>query len=125
MALIESGHGLQPLWRIGSPRGDSNVVDRDRSRDEWRTPMALGCRRAAGRAGSNVVTGRRPEHATIDNVYDLSRVLRCPGSVNWKDPNNPVPVRTHLFERGGRVRAGDLVRGMDRDDITPLPTSPR
>ena len=36
VALIESGHGLQPLWRVGSPRGDSNVIDRDWTRDELR-----------------------------------------------------------------------------------------
>ena len=31
VAMVESGHGLQPLWRVASPRGDSNVIDRDRT----------------------------------------------------------------------------------------------
>ena len=80
VAVIVSGHGLQPLWRIGSPRGDSNVADRDRTRDEWKTIY--------GRWGAVVQAAAReamwsPDSAqnlrTIDNVYDLSRVLRCLG----------------------------------------------
>ena len=122
MAVIESGHGLQPLWRIGSPRGDSNVIDRDRLRDELRTIYA--------RWGSVVQSAAReatwsPDGAqkcrTIDNVYDLSRVLRCPGSVNWKDPADPVPVRTHLLAGGRVYRAavGGPVRPRRRYPASP------
>jgi hypothetical protein len=121
VAVVESGHGLQPLWRVGSPAGDSNVVGRTRSCAEWKGIYACW--------GSVVQSAAReamwsPDGAqnvlNVDNVYDLSRVLRCPGAVNWKDPANPVPVRTKLLEHGGRVRASDLVRGLDRDGVTPL-----
>jgi hypothetical protein len=121
VAVIESGHGLQPLWRIGSPRGDSNVVDRDRTRDEWRAIY--------GRWGAVVQRAAQdalwsPDGSqsmrTIDNVYDLSRVLRCPESVNWKDPDNPVPVRTTLLEHRARVLLRPLVARLDRDGIDPL-----
>lgn len=121
VALVESGHGLQPLWRIGSPIGDSNVVDRDRTRDEWKTTYQ--------RWGTMVHQAARdamwsPDGAqnlrTIDNVFDLSRVMRCPGSINWKNPDNPVPVRTRVFDHRGCVRASRLVAGRDRDNVSPL-----
>jgi hypothetical protein len=140
VAAIESGHGLQPLWRLGSPPGDSNVVDRDRSRDEWKSIYQRwgNLVQFAARAGiwspwatmsfamADPDKTENPEAAhalcdvTIDNVFDLSRVLRCPGSVNWKDPDSPVPVCTRLFDHRDCIRPRDLVRGLDRDNISPL-----
>jgi hypothetical protein len=120
VALVYSGHGLQPLWRIISPPGDSNVIDQDRTRDDWKTTYA--------RWGSLVQDAARdalwsPDGAqnsrTVDNIYELSRVLRCPGSVNWKNPDAPVPVETRLCV-GGRVRAADLVAVLDRAGVGPL-----
>ena len=31
--------------------------------------------------------------AAVDSVFDLARAVRTPGGVNWKDHENPVPVR--------------------------------
>lgn len=116
VALIESGHGLQPIWRISSPRGDSNVVDRDRSRDGWKVIYQ--------RWGAVVQQAARDacfmQHMCVDNVFNLDRILRCPGSVNWKRPDKPVPVRTKLFGHGAHIRPRHLVTGMDRDNIAPL-----
>lgn len=120
-ALVESGHGLQPMWRVGSPTGDSNVIDRNRSRDDWKLQYA--------RWGSLVQKAARdamwsPDGAqnsrSIDNVYNLDRVLRCPGSVNWKNPDAPVPVNAWLVESPGRVRAAGLVALLDGDRVGPL-----
>ncbi len=120
VALVYSGHGLQPLWRVNSPSGDSNIIDRDRPRKDWKTTYA--------RWGSLIQDAARdalwsPDGAqysrTVDNIYDLSRVLRCPGSVNWKNPDAPVPVVTRLFA-GGRVRAADLAAALDRAGVGPL-----
>lgn len=118
VAMIRSGHGLQPLWRVGSARGDSNVVDRDRAREEWKTVYqrwGAMVQAAARQAVDPPADGGQPR--SIDNVFELSRVLRCPGSVNWKDPDNPVPVRTELFDCAGKVRVRDLLRGMDADKV--------
>jgi hypothetical protein len=116
VALIESGHGLQPLWRVGSPPGDSNVIDRDRSRDE--------CREICWRFGAIAQEAARSamslEHRTIDGVFNLDRILRCPGSVNWKNPDDPVPVRTAVYPTAGRILLRNLVARLDRDGIQPL-----
>lgn len=116
VALVRSGHGLQPYWRVGSARGDSNVIDRDRSLEEfkslyqrWGSMVKSAARKATG----------EPTRS-IDNVFELSRVLRCPGSVNWKDPDNPVPVRTELFDCAGKIRVRDLLRDMDADKVELL-----
>jgi hypothetical protein len=109
VVVIESGHGIQPIWRVGSPRGDSNVVDRDRSRDEWKLIYQRWGAVVQNAAG-----------CPIDNVYNLDRILRCPGSVNWKNPDEPVPVRTRVYEHNGRVRPRELVVGLDRDGVEPL-----
>ncbi|WP_276763730.1 hypothetical protein [Mycolicibacter arupensis] len=120
VALIESGHGLQPIWRVGSPRGDSNVIDRDRCRDEvreiwWRFgAVAQDAARSALWSPDGAQNAR-----TIDGVFNLDRVLRCPGSVNWKNPDEPVPVRTRLYV-GGRVGLRGLVARLDRDGVRPL-----
>ncbi|ULP48606.1 hypothetical protein [Mycolicibacter virginiensis] len=120
VALIESGHGLQPIWRVGSPRGDSNVIDRDRSRDElreiwWRFgAVAQEAARSAMWSPDGAQNAR-----TIDGVFNLDRVLRCPGSVNWKNPDEPVPVRTRLYA-GGPVALRGLVDRLDRDGVRPL-----
>jgi hypothetical protein len=135
VAVIHSGHGQQPLWRIGSPRGDSTVIDRDRSRAEWKDiyqRWGTVVQQAAIQALFSPWYSRSyvlehpdgPPEAKrkirIDNVFDLSRVLRCPGSVNWKDPDNPVPVRTEVYDHDGRIKPRDLLKGMDDDGVTPL-----
>jgi hypothetical protein len=120
VAMIESGHGLQPLWRVASPRGDSNVINRDRSRDELReTWWRFGT--VAQNAARNSVWSPDGAHTlrTIDGVFNIDRVLRCPGSVNWKDPSKPVSVRTRLYA-GGRVSLGEMMARLDRDNVTPL-----
>lgn len=120
VAMVESGHGLQPIWRVGSPRGDRNIIDRDRTRDEFReTWWRFGA--VAQGAARDAVWSPDGAHntRTIDGVFNLDRVLRCPGSVNWKNPDAPVPVRTRLYG-GGRVYLRELVARLDRDGVRPL-----
>ncbi|NDJ91642.1 hypothetical protein [Mycolicibacter kumamotonensis] len=120
VALIESGHGLQPIWRVGSPRGDSNVIDRDRSRDEFRETWWRFGAVAQDAARSALWSPDGAQNArTIDGVFNLDRVLRCPGSVNWKNPDEPVPVRTRLYA-GEPVGLRGLVARLDRDRVRPL-----
>jgi len=107
---------LQPLWHVASPRGDSNVVDRDRSRDEFRKTWW----RFGAVAQDAVRTVTESPTRTIDSVYNIDRVLRCPGSVNWKYHLAPIPVRTHMYSGGGRIYMRDLVARLDRNGVAPL-----
>lgn len=86
--VVESGHGLQPYWRI-SPRWGTLRVDDD-NRQVWRETYARW-----GGLVQQVVAEVRPG-ARIDNVYQLSHVMRCPGSVNNKA--DPIAVRTTLVD---------------------------
>lgn len=117
-AVVESGHGIQPYWRLSSLRAasaricDEQLNDRRWSRQVWREVYARW-----GGLVQQVAREVRPG-ARIDNVYDLSRILRCPGSVNWK--SDPVPVVTHVYPRSGAVRRDRLLRMLDRRDAQAL-----
>lgn len=79
-AIVHSGHGLQPYWPI-----EDGLITADN-----RNQIASLLRRW----GSMVKTFAETNHGgTADSVYDLARILRAPGSVNFKDPEHPVPVR--------------------------------
>lgn len=79
--IIYSGHGLQPVWRIGDaePITDGAVA--------WNT---ISARWSA--LVRQVAIQVNPD-ASVDSVFNIDRVLRCPGSTNWKDPEKPVRVR--------------------------------
>lgn len=118
-ALVESGHGLQPYWRLASPprrttRIADDVVEGDPrwSRQEWREVYA----RWGGLVQQSVHQVRRS--ARIDNVYDLSRVLRCPGSVNHK--SDPVEVVTRLYSSAKPVGRSRLLKVLDSRGARPL-----
>jgi hypothetical protein len=74
-AVVQSGHGLQPYWPV-KDTGD----DLDRSA------------RTLARWGRLVAQVAGDHGGTVDNVYDLARILRVPGTVNLKDPDRPVDV---------------------------------
>ena len=78
--LIWSGHGVQPLWLID----DDDAVfasheDRARAKTvikRWRLLV-------------NIFAERR-DAGVVDAVFDLARILRIPGTTNYKE--TPVPV---------------------------------
>ena len=75
--LIHSGHGLQPLWPIEDGELDTQV--------QWARAYRLS--RRFGRLATSVAGNFS---ASLDNVSDLTRVLRVPGTTNWKDPKDPA-----------------------------------
>lgn len=82
-ALIFSGHGVQPLWVIEDP--DNAVLD---TSEKWERAHRLS--RRFGRLAAIVAWlefGKR-----LDTVSDLSRLLRVPGTTNFKDSDKPRPV---------------------------------
>jgi hypothetical protein len=76
-AVVRSGHGLQPYWRLtASPNDPAGTLNR------W---------------GAMVKDTARAHGGTADSVFDLPRVMRVPGSMNRKS----VPVPTELIVTGG------------------------
>ncbi len=77
--VVHSGHGIQPYWPIAG----AGITDANR--DAVATLLK--------RWGALVqeIAGTHSGH--VDNVYDLPRILRVPGSTNLKDPGHPVEVR--------------------------------
>jgi hypothetical protein len=73
--VVETGGGLQAYWILeeSAPCNDGLTRTLARWAAVW-TDIAGG------------------HQWRIDNVWDISRVLRLPGSMNNKQLNNPVPV---------------------------------
>ncbi|WP_143548882.1 hypothetical protein [Rhodococcus sp. ACS1] len=118
VAVVESGHGLQPFWRLASPRSaTARIVETSGSGSEW---MRQEWREVYARWGGLVqqVAQKVRPSAQVDNVFDLSRVLRCPGSVNRK--STPVPVVTRVFPSSDRISRTRLVNVLDRSNARPL-----
>ena len=69
--VIDSGHGYHAYWKLGGEL-------------EWLTACAVMKGIAKDLNG--------------DHVYDKARIMRIPGTMNWKDADHPVPVRTIVFD---------------------------
>jgi len=112
VAVVRSGHGLQPHWAI--ERGDA--TDWSDERDP-RHSDAVALWRRVGRLISTVA-GRHGGAA--DSVFDLSRVMRTPGTVNRKDPANPVQVEV-CFPGGAPVSLTRIAEACSEWNVVPQP----
>lgn len=79
--VVDSGHGYHAYWAL------DQFIPVDRA-----TTIMRGIARQ--------VKG--------DHVYDAPRILRLPGTQNWKDPDHPLPVRVLRFDATRRYRPGDF-----------------
>ena len=110
VAVVHSGHGLQPHWAIERDVATDWV---DETSPEWVAATALW--RRWGRLVAHVAG----EHGgAVDNVFDLSRVLRAPGTVNRKGA--PVPVTMELTG-GGAVALTRLAETLDEYGVETAP----
>ncbi len=112
VALVYTGHGLQPHWAI---ERDIDTDWTDEQDPHWSDAVALWQR--WGRLVAAVAARRGGK---VDSVFDLSRVMRAPGSVNRKDAANPVPVRTE-FPPGSPVSLTQLREACDESGIVEHP----
>lgn len=69
--VVRTGRGWHPYWELAGPL-DNTPQNRDR--------IELLQRRLYLRLGG------------LDSVQDISRILRVPGTQNWKIPSEPLPV---------------------------------
>ena len=65
--VIDSGNGYHGYWLLKEPTAELARVE----------AINVGIAKALGG----------------DHTHDVSRILRVPGTSNWKDPNHPKPVR--------------------------------
>jgi hypothetical protein len=105
---IDSGHGLQVWWLFETPWIFRDATDRQKAAK-------------LARDFHNLLQGKAKEKGwTLDNVSDLSRILRLPGTWNHKT-DEPVSVRV-LHEGGPRYQPGDflaLIPPSDPSDDPP------
>ena len=102
VAQVHSGGGLQPYWRIDG----GEDVDRARV-------IIKRFRMLAERVADN-------HEAKVDNVFDLPRVMRAPGSFNRKLAQ-PRPVTLDLEEGPESIALDDLEARLDDAGI-PTPS---
>ena len=98
VAVVSTGHGLQPHWSI--ERGDGTDWPDDTD-PRWSAAGAL-----LRRWGRLVNRAAEIRGGQVDNVYDLARVLRAPGTTNRK----AAPKRTWLTALAGTPVSLDRIR---------------
>lgn len=81
VAQIYSGHGMQPLWLLDPDDPETDTTD------PTNRTAAIAMLRRWGRLVARVAANHGGQ---VDSVFDLTRVLRVPGTTNHKD--TPVPV---------------------------------
>lgn len=94
-AIVSSGHGIQPYWEV--EEGEISDVNRN---------FVAGVLKRWGylvQRFSEVAGGK------ADSVYDLPRVLRAPGSINFKDTANPVQTSMTIEEWTHPVSIEEIV----------------
>jgi putative DNA primase/helicase len=84
VAVVMSGYGLQPYWVLE----DANVNDNNRG---YMTGMLKRWGMLVQRVAS-IYGGH------VDPVYDLPRVLRAPGTHNYKVPDSPVATKVAFID---------------------------
>lgn len=83
---VDSGNGYQLWWVLEEPVGaeDGALLELAVERHVHQIGAAFG-------------------YTDLDSVHDLARLMRLPGTINWKDPANPKPVTFDYV--GGLIRA--------------------
>lgn len=103
--IVRSGGGLHVYW----------LLDAGYPRDAW-LPAAQHLKQAL--AVGNV-------YADAACTADAARVLRVPGTHNWKNPDRPLPVRT-LFGDGRRLSLDEFVARLPQvGPLRGVPSGPK
>lgn len=110
--LTFSGHGAQPIWAVE----DGLIVDLGTHLAPISRHEAAALLRRWGRLVANIADRRGCQ---VDSLYDLPRVLRAPGSVNWKYPTQPVQVVTYR-DTGGPLTVDHINAVLLEHDIPQM-----
>jgi hypothetical protein len=122
--VVKSGHGLQPWWLFQEPVTFEDATGRTKMQG-----VATGWQGAI-----QAVAGQHGWE--VDSVADFARVLRVPGTINAKVPDQPVPVEVltwdgprysdhtqfaDFVEVNGLVRPADQGPAVKVDDLALTP----
>jgi hypothetical protein len=113
-ALVNSGHGLQPWWLLD---GNDPAWQCEGSDDPRWADMVAVIRRW-GRAIAHVAA---IHGGAVDNVSDVARLMRCPGTTNYKDRQNPVAATVAARTDQVPLTYEHLVRVLDKLEIPEFP----
>jgi len=95
--LVDSGHGIHVYWLLANPFRINSNEDK----------LYI----------KGILKGMCKE-LKADHCFDLSRVLRLPGTYNLKDPNNPLPVKIISINPERKYKIKDLEKyKLEVDDI--------
>jgi len=107
-AVISSGHGLQPYWAIDPE-------------EEFTQEMAAG---VLQRWGGFVRWVAQSQGGELDSVFDLPRIFRSPGSINLKQPENPVRVTAEFPENWRPLSLTEIDEVLIAHGFTSVATMP-
>ena len=108
--LVQTGHGLQGWWLFGQPWIFVDKSDQEKAAQLTRDWVDAHRRVAARHDWDH------------DPVGDLARLLRLPGTVNAKVPEEPAPVRLVSSDgpRYERQQLRDLIGTVEQDSAPVL-----
>lgn len=114
VALIASGHGLQPVW----------ALDPDDPAADLTQPGNREAAQALMRRWGRLVARVAADHGArdVDTVFDLARILRAPGTLNHKGA--PVPA-TATLGGGYALTVADVADMLDAYGVPELPEDRR
>ena len=106
--IVDSGHGLQYWWLLEKPWVFENEAEWGEARrvTQWWHRQTKALFEARG--------------WTTDSVFDLSRILRIPGTFNNKVKEDPKPV-TAIKTGGPRYSVEDFSKLVPEDFVATLP----
>lgn len=105
-AIVHTGHGMQPYW----------ALERVTITPDNRNHVASVLKRW----GILVRQFAQVHHGgLVDNVFDMARILRAPGSVNNKEAANPIPTVTDFTSPvPPKITLAELEEALDDYGIT-------
>lgn len=106
--VVHSGGGLQPYW----PILDGAITESNR--DEVAQLLK--------RWGAFVVEVAARDGGKVDNVYDLARIFRIPGSYNVKDAANPKLVTADFADTVAELELADIHQMLDDYGVEEIVT---
>ncbi|WP_020109612.1 AAA family ATPase [Nocardia sp. 348MFTsu5.1] len=113
-AVVFSGNGGHPYW-VTDPEDDAWTLDTEDKRAAAAALYRRFHRLCAHLAGTH--------GGSVDNVGQLSRILRVPGTFNRKDAANPVAVRLEVYPYGpgGPLTFAEVAEALDAYDVPEEP----